>query len=420
MRSWTFISRIFMSATILAVLANCGGGGSSGGLQTPDATPITSYSGITTSDTTLSQYKTYTFTASAQDPIVGRTIASFTWNFGDGTTATVAAVKNACTVTHCFAAAGDFTGDVKCTDSTGVVGSDVPVLVTIVAAASPVTVTMTNPAPASTPILQVQLGQTIVENYQFNAVTTSGGTLGIANVVFTSGETSTTATVGTIAMDASGNFSIPVTYLAASTTGTRTATATVAITDSLGYITGQLSFPAVTIKTLAGNLAPPVVTMAATPAIPAGANATYQNVAVSFIATASDPDGLAMTYSWTFGDGGSGDVTNATATTALSQTHTFATAGVFPVTFTANNGLTGGVVSATVNLQVFANGMPTLSASWSPVSPYAYGPVAFTAAAVSPSGATLFRLCSAAERESRPRAILCRPAADRPRSQACS
>ena len=139
-----------------------------------------------------------------------------------------------------------------------------------------------------------------------------------------------------------------------------------------------------------------MITLVATPVISAGTNATYQNVPVAFTATATDPDGDTLTYTWTFGDGGNGDVTATQNASALSQTHTFAAAGVYPVVFTADDGrgVAGvSVKSITLNLNILANGPPTVAVGWtdpvgnvSSLNTYANVPLTFTATATDPNG----------------------------------
>jgi hypothetical protein len=67
---------------------------------------------------------------------------------------------------------------------------------------------------------------------------------------------------------------------------------------------------------------------------------------VSFVATGSDPDGDALSYSWNFGDG-------ATATGAV-VTHVFGTGGTFNVAVTVSDGKGGG---ATANASVNARSL---------------------------------------------------------------
>ncbi|MBI4914388.1 MAG: CHRD domain-containing protein [Acidobacteria bacterium] len=62
---------------------------------------------------------------------------------------------------------------------------------------------------------------------------------------------------------------------------------------------------------------------------PAGALAVTVGQAVSFVGTATDPEGQAVTVRWDFGDG--------VASTDLATSHTYLSAGTFAVTFTATD-----------------------------------------------------------------------------------
>jgi PKD repeat protein len=72
--------------------------------------------------------------------------------------------------------------------------------------------------------------------------------------------------------------------------------------------------------------------------------------AVVFLATASDADNDPLTYSWTFGDGGT--------STVLSPSHIYGTVGQFTATLTVNDGTTSTSSSATVNISA-PNTAPT-------------------------------------------------------------
>jgi len=66
------------------------------------------------------------------------------------------------------------------------------------------------------------------------------------------------------------------------------------------------------------------------PAITVVQSAPAVGDSVAFSATSSDPAGLSLTYSWSFGD-------NTAAVTGQSVNHTFTTAGTYNVTVTATN-----------------------------------------------------------------------------------
>jgi hypothetical protein len=195
-----------------------------------------------------------------------------------------------------------------------------------------------------------------------------------------------TATVGTPLDGGGGVWTIPVTYPAAAVSGSRTVTPTVQLQDSLNSRSTVVPFPALTIKTVSGVNDPPVITMIATPSIVAGTNATWQGVPVAFTATATDPNGDALTYSWSFGDGGKGDLAGSPDAAALVQSHTFAAGGVYPVIFTADDGRVGGKKSISLNLNILPNAPPAIVVVQNPAgNPYANAPINFVATVTDPN-----------------------------------
>lgn len=110
----------------------------------------------------------------------------------------------------------------------------------------------------------------------------------------------------------------------------------------------------------------PTVTAARTPT---GGVTTGQSIA--FTATASDPDGDTLTYSWDFGDG-------TAASTAQNPTHSYATAGTYTAKVTVSDGK-GGTANATLSITVTSGTCPpgyrddfngtALDASWSVLRP---------------------------------------------------
>ena len=72
---------------------------------------------------------------------------------------------------------------------------------------------------------------------------------------------------------------------------------------------------------------------------------------VNFDASASsDPENAALSYNWTFGDGGTG--------TGVTPTHTYTTGGVFTVTLTVSDGQTSDQATATITV-ISPNQAPT-------------------------------------------------------------
>ncbi len=87
-------------------------------------------------------------------------------------------------------------------------------------------------------------------------------------------------------------------------------------------------------------------------ASPGGPYSGTRLAAIAFNgAASSDPDGDALTYAWTFGDGGTG--------TGATPTHLYTAVGTFTVTLTVNDGTTNSTPVATT-VQI-ANVAPTVS-----------------------------------------------------------
>ena len=385
------LSAVFCAS--LLALFGCGGGGSStggGNLPVKSIAPTVAFNGWAPNDAALLQYQVYTFSASATDPNLGGSITQFQWNFGDGTTQVTPVVlsggKATTTASYSYVTSGTPTLSVVAQDAAGLSSTPATQALTVTAAPSPLTVTFTTPTTA-TPV-NTAVGSSVQVTFAVQVVNTGTGTVSASGVTLSPGDA--TATVGTPTDMGGGLWNIVVTYPGAATPGSRDATPTVQIKDSNGITSSVVTGPVITIKTVSGVDSAPVITLVATPALVAGTNATWQNVPIAFVATATDPDGDTLTYSWTFGDGGSGDVTATQNVSALSQSHTYKTAGVYPVTFTADDGrgVAGvSVKSITLNLNILANGAPTLTIAQAPASPtYANVPITFTATVGDPNG----------------------------------
>jgi probable HAF family extracellular repeat protein len=92
----------------------------------------------------------------------------------------------------------------------------------------------------------------------------------------------------------------------------------------------------------------------------AGPPAAFEGTAVTFDGTtSSDPDGDALTYAWTFGDGGSA--------IGPTPTHTYADNGPFPVTLTVTDAK--GATGTTSVIVAVANVAPTITSLAGPAAP---------------------------------------------------
>jgi hypothetical protein len=370
MRPWTITNRVFITLAILGALAGCGGGGSSAGgsIVATAVPPVTSAIAVTPPDNPLSQFKQYTFSASATDSTVGRTVASFIWHFGDGTAPkTVTAVNGACSVTHSFQNSGSFTVDVQSQDSQGLLGNDVQLPETVNSSPSPVTVTVITPPAAQS--LQVQIPGTVVFTFVVNATTSStGATIAPSNLAFNPGDplTSPAASVGTITAGSGGNFNIPVTFSAAASTGSRTANPTLTVSDNQGDQSAPVTLPAITIISTGANHPPTI--LITTPASPSTSGFTSKPVNLGFTVTDLDNDPITYSVNWghvTALTTGSTGTATTTSGVPVSLTHAYAdsftsSTKAATVTVTANDGRTPAPLpTASCTFSITYNTYPT-------------------------------------------------------------
>jgi hypothetical protein len=345
------------------MLAGCGGGSTSSGVKSSNVPPDTSFQGVAPNDSPLNQYTTYTFSASSVEHTIGRNVANFTWNFGDGTSKTVAAAGGASTISHAYQTSGTFSCTVQCADDQGLPGTLAAFTEVVQTAASPVTVTATSPTAATT--LQVVLNGSVGINFLVGASTTAAGaTLPVSGFAFNPGESA--AALGTIVANGDGTFTIPVTYTAASALGSRTVTPTLTVTDSLGNASAPVTFPTLTITTTGTNN-PPSVVITSPSSSPTSAF-TSKPVTLNFTVTDLDNDPVTYTVDW--GDGS----TKTTASTGSASTsagapvslpHTYAdaytsTTKAATVTVSVTDGrITGAQPSKTTVFNIAFNAYPT-------------------------------------------------------------
>ena len=240
---------------------------------------------------------------SSSDP--DGTIASYAWDFGDGTT------SSSNKPTHSYAAAGDHTVSLTVTDNQGATGT--------------VSKTATTTVPA-------------------NQAPTASFTVSCSNLACSFDGTASSDPDGTIASYA-WDFGDGTTSSSNKPTHSYAAagdhTVSLTVTDNQGA-TGTVSKTATT--TVPANQAPT-----------ASFTVSCSNLACSFDGTASsDPDGTIASYAWDFGDG--------TTSSSNKPTHSYAAAGDHTVTLTVtdNQGATG-TVSKTATTTVPANQAPTAS-----------------------------------------------------------
>ncbi|MFE7845375.1 PKD domain-containing protein [Microbacterium sp. NPDC057407] len=249
----------------------------------------------TPSFTTSGAEMAKTFDATASTAPSGRTIATYTWDFGDGTTG------NGATPSHTYANPGTYSVTLTVKDSAGFSATK--------------TASVTATPPHQPPVAA------FTPNVAGLSVTFD------ASASSASGAASITSYEWTFGDGESSTEAAPThTYAAA---GTYTATLTV--TDNLGAVSTPVSHD-VTVTHAA-----PV----------AGFTSSAAGLTVSFdAATSSASDGATLQYSWNWGDG-------SAAGSGISPTHTFPSNGIYPVVLTVTDSL-GATASKSINVSVAA------------------------------------------------------------------
>ena len=226
-------------------------------------------------------------------------IASYSWDFGDGTPAVSGA-----TATHAYAANGTYTVTLTVTDNVGTTATATHQVVAV------------NQAPTAS----VSLQQLSARKVKLDASASSDPDGTIASYSWDFGDGSAAATGATVMH----------TY---ATDGQYTVTLTV--TDDLGATGTAIALAG------AANQPPTAAFTVATPAA--------RVVAVD-AATSTDSDGTIASYSWDFGDG-------SPVETGITATHTYAADGSYTITLTVTDDL--GATATTTRSATAANQAPT-------------------------------------------------------------
>ncbi len=266
------------------------------------------------------------------------TIASYSWDFGDGTAASTLANPD-----HIYTAPGAFTATLTIVDDDG--GSDSgDVAIQVNANVGPT-------AAANSNVTGGQVPLTIL----FSSAGSADPDGGITSYSWDFGDGN-----GSSSANPTYSYSIPGTY-----------TATLTVADSEGETdSASIDITADAIP----NVAPTAVS-AATP------STVRQGLPVSFSSVGSgDSDGRITAYNWDFGDGDSSAIAN--------PTHAYSVAGPFVATLTVTDNA-GGVATATTTVTVTPNLAPSAQAGGTPSSGKEPVLVSFTSAGSADSDGTI-------------------------------
>jgi hypothetical protein len=327
--------------------------------------PVATVPVVSTGETSLLEYKTYTFTTTPSDPDLGDSVASCTWDFGDGS-APVTVTAAPFSASHVFLTTNAANAvSVTATDNHGLAGTAAVAKFPIVAAPNPFTVTIVAPPTAIQP---VSLGSTATVTYSFTVAYNGSGTVPASNLTFDAGYAGATGTpvVTPGSTDGLTAWTVAMPYPAGATIGSSyTATASVTIKDSFGVGSVPLPFPALTFQTVAANPTPPSIAITSPQAASTQIYA-LQTAGLSF--TVTDIGTFPTTVQVDWGDGTpvtpillQGSALATGMAPAAPPTHAYASAGTYTATVSAvdtqaqNN--TAQPQSRT--FQVLANALPT-------------------------------------------------------------
>lgn len=330
-----FFLRLIALMTGLLVSGCSGGGGSvsSGSVPTQNTAPQVSNYSYSPVDGQLNPYVSYSFTATASDPDIGDTIASYIWDFGDGSAQVTSASP---TTAHSFnkgtldpTKGGGVSVKVKAIDSRGAGSAWFSKSLTVAGQASPVTVSFVSPTQPVT--LQAATTGTVSQAFQIQTADAAGGAISTSGIAFTTGDTAAGASIVSIVSNGGGLFTVTVSYQPGTIGSSRTDTPSVIVTNSNGLASAAVSGPAITITTTGPNNPPTlVVAQPASPSTP-----IYSSVKANLAFTLTDVDGDPVSYTVDWGDG-----TTPDAATASSGTKTGASVSlnhVYADTFTSSS-----------------------------------------------------------------------------------
>jgi len=289
------------------------------------------------------------FDASQARPGAGHTIASYAWNFGDGSS------KTGVVTTHDFGAAGTFNVTLTVTDEAG--------QATTVAKAIPV-------------IVGGGTGGGGATTASFVASPTAPV---VGQVVFFNASGSSAATGHTLTKYA-WDFGDGTAF--AGSTASATHTFTTVGTFTVGLIvtddTGQIAKFAGTVTVAAAGANVPSAKFTVSPTAPVVNQQVVFDASTSTAAT-----GLTITdYAWVFGDG-----TPIIHTTSKTVAHSYAFANTFSISLTVTDNI-GGTNAVSLTMPVIVGALPNANFTFSPAVGTAGSNIAFTSTSTVSAPAT--------------------------------
>jgi PKD repeat protein len=276
--------------------------------------------------------QTVNFNAAASAAAAGRTIAGYSWNFGDGATG------GGVTSAHAFAATGTYNVTLTVRDDLGQSATaNQTVTVSSVAGGSPTAVFTFSP---TTPGVN--------QNVNFNAsASTAGPGHTIASYSWNFGDGGTAALVTTThAFAAAGTYVVTLT-----------------VTDDIG----QKGTITQNVNVSAGPGALPTAAFTFSPAQPGVGENVFFNASTS----TAGPGHTITTYSWTFGD--------STTGVGVTPTHAYATAGTYSVQLKVTDDIGQTALSTVQQITPGNPPAPTANFTFSPAAPGRNDQVVFDA-----------------------------------------
>lgn len=368
MRSKLRTTGVILSCSILAFLVGCGSKSSStNNALAENHAPVATAPTASVTGSTLAEYATTTFSTTTSDPDLGDTVASVTWDFGDGSAAVVATNGPTFATPHVYnAALASVTVTATPKDSHGLAGTAASSTFVVAQAPNPFTLAVSS-SPTTTQ--SIPLGGAAQVALAFTVDYSGSNSWSIAtpaDVAFTSGATG--SGTPTFAAQGGGVYTATLTYPSGGAVGdTYTATPTVTVKDSAGITSATLTFPAITFRTVVASTAPPTIAISQPQSLNTQIYA-LQTASLGLYITDIGQFDTTVTVDW--GDGTTptvftlpGGSLNPGTAPATAPTHPYQQAGTYTVTVSATDTQTSGNTATpqTRTYTVLANALPSVA-----------------------------------------------------------